>query len=59
MELDEAYHKRAYVYIGELTVLTTFDTGSFRNAIEVEFLKELEKKQKSGQLGAHEVVSKR
>ena len=33
IELDEGYHKRAYVYVGELAVLTTFDTGSFRNAI--------------------------
>ena len=39
-------------------MLTTFDTGSFRNAVREEFLQELEKKQKSGQLGA-QVVSQR
>ena len=55
MELDEAYHKRAYVYVGELAVLTTFDTGSFRNAIRLSFLEELEAKQKSGQLPAQTI----
>ena len=44
VELDQGYHKRAYVYVGELAVLTTFDTGSFRNAIRVSFLEELEAK---------------
>ena len=56
VELNEGYHKRAYVYLGKLAVLTTFDTGSFRNAIRLEFLQELESKQKSGQLGAQVVA---
>ena len=58
VELQEGYHKRAYVYVGELVVLSTFDTGSFRNAIQLELLKELEAKQKAGQLGRR-VVSPR
>ena len=52
VKLNEGYHKRAYVYVGELAVLLTFDTGSFRNAIRLSFLEELEAKQKAGQLGA-------
>ena len=36
VELMEGYHKRAYVYVGELAVLSTFDTGSFRNAIQLD-----------------------
>ena len=58
VELSEGYHKRAYVYVGELPLLATFDTGSFRNAIQLELLMELEAKQRAGQLGAH-VVSPR
>ena len=58
VELVEGYHKRAFVYVGNLAVLTTFDTGSFRNAIQAQFLQELESKQKARQLGA-QVVSKR
>lgn len=56
VELNEGYHKRAYVYLGKLAVLITFDTGSFRNAIQLDFLKELEAKQSSGQLGAQVVA---
>ena len=56
VELNEGYHKRAYVYLGKLAVLITFDTGSFRNAIRLEFLQELEAKQSSGQLGAQVVA---
>ena len=52
------YHKRAFVYIGNLAVLTTFDTGRFQNAVQLEFLEELGEKQRSGQLGA-QVVSRR
>ena len=37
VELNQGYHKRAYVYLGKLSVLTTFDTGSFRNAVREEF----------------------
>ena len=58
VELNEGYHKRAYVYVDELPVLATFDTGSFRNAIQLELLKELEAKQRAGQLRAS-VVSPR
>ena len=28
VELNQGYHKRAYVYLGKLSVLTTFDTGT-------------------------------
>ena len=57
MELVDGYHKRAYVYVGGLAILTTFDTGSFRScdAIRLSFLEELEAKQKAGQLGAQTI----
>ena len=58
MELDEGYHMRAHVYVGELAVLTTFDTGSFRNAIPLSFLEELEAKQRAGQLGAQAISAR-
>ena len=51
VELAQGYHKRAFVYVGKQAVLTTFDTGSFRNAIQAEYLKELEKKQKVWRVG--------
>ena len=47
VELAEGYRKRAFAYVGNQAVLTTFDTGSFRNAIQAEFLEECEKKQNS------------
>ena len=34
VELTEGYHRRAFVCVGELGVLTTFDKGSFQNAIK-------------------------
>ena len=40
VELPDGYHKRAYVYVGGHPVLTTLDTGSFRNAIRLEVLQE-------------------
>ena len=35
--LPQGYHKRAYVHVGTMTVLTTFDSGSFRNAVTQSF----------------------
>eukprot|EP00959_Pyramimonas_sp_CCMP1952_P023593 496089-Pyramimonas_sp.AAC.1 len=31
--LSQGYHKQAYVHVGTVKVLTTFDSGSFRNAV--------------------------
>ena len=58
VELPDGYHKRAYVYVGGHPVLTTFDTGSFRNAIRLEVLQELEAKQRAGRFGKR-VISQR
>ena len=58
-ELPDGYHKRARVYIGTLVSIVMFDTGSYRNCIDEEVLKVLEKKQKSGELGKEQVISPR
>ena len=58
VELVDGYHKRAYVYVGEHPILTTFDTGSFRNAIRLDLLKELEAKQKAGRFGKRVLSSR-
>ena len=58
-KMPEGYHKRAYVYIGSMAVLTTFDSGSFRNAVSSKFLGDLEKMQAKGELGDKMLVSKR
>ena len=42
LKLPPGYHKQVYVYIGEEAVLTTLDTGSFRNAVDRKFLESLE-----------------